>query len=322
MNHIKRIITVTTLVGVLIVGCDQYEYSSPTPGVIQLNFRAKYSQFEASDSAFRKNNFTVTIADVKAVRDDGARANIYQDVKAIIRKPNAYNLLGQKAYDSMEVFGNYPIPPGTYTRLELLMQPAREVFLDGYRRIRVERPPESPDLIVINTPFRIEEGRTTMVVITADLDILLERLAYTYGYRPYKILRLNLNSPNGGEQWEVDSNRTIRWTSTYVDTVSLEFSANDGISWQSIVRNIPAALEVYTWKIPNNITDRARVRIIADTPHGQLRDRSDSPFVIKSVAVKSLENSMFLNELRTTSENVDVTSIVVSAYFISSIRIY
>lgn len=176
-------VSIIVLVG--IVGCDQYEYSSPYPGTVQLNLKAKYTQFDATETAFQTNNFTITITSVKAVRDDGVRANIYQDIKAIGRKPDTHNLLGKSSYDSSEVIGQYPLPPGRYIGLEILMEPSRRVILDGYRFIDVVEPQERQRLVSIKKEFTIEEYRTTVITITIDLDLTLQKLAYEYLYRPY-----------------------------------------------------------------------------------------------------------------------------------------
>jgi hypothetical protein len=171
------------LVGVL--GCEQYEYSSPYPGIIQLNLKAKYTQFDTTVSAFQLNNFSITVTSVKAIRDDGVKANIFEDYKAINRKPAAHNLLGKPAFDSSEVLGQYPLPPGNYVRFEILMEPSPIVALDGYRFISVVEPPELTNLITINKEFTVDEFRTKVITITMDLDSSLQKLAYEYLYNPH-----------------------------------------------------------------------------------------------------------------------------------------
>lgn len=182
-SFVYIIIAVVWLVGIW--GCDQYEYSSPNPGIVQLNLKAKYTQFDTTVSAFSLNNFTITVTNVKVVRDDGAKANIFEDIKAIRRNPATHNLLGKAAHDSSEVIGQYPLPPGNYVKIEILMQPSSLVSLDGYRFISVVKPQGISDLISIAHPFTVEEFRTKVITITVDLDSTLRKLAYDYEYRPY-----------------------------------------------------------------------------------------------------------------------------------------
>jgi len=167
------------------MGCDQYEYTSPNPGIIQLNLKARYTQFDTTSTAFQQNNFSIAVTSVKAVRDDGVRASIYEDIKAIKRNPATHNLLGKSAYDSSEVIGQYPLPPGNYVSLEILIQPSTIVILDGYRFIPVVKEPNARNLISINQRFSIEEYRTTAVTVTVDLDATLQKLAYEYLFSPH-----------------------------------------------------------------------------------------------------------------------------------------
>lgn len=89
---------------------------------------------------------------------------------------------------------------------------------------------------------------------------------------------LTLHSPNGGEYLAAGGTRTISWTAdASVETVSIEFSADDGETWQEIAASVPAASGAYAWTVPALPTDRGRIRVRED---GGGSDMSTAPFAI------------------------------------------
>lgn len=167
-------------------GCSQYEYSSPLPGIIDIRLRTK-----SNEIAFTPlNNFILKVTSVEAVRNDGARAAVYEDTKAIGRTTNIYNVLDLRARDSSLTMGQAYLPPGDYIGINLLIQPGASVILDGYRNIPVDPPDDFSPLLTFRkegggTLFHIEEGITTSIVVTLDLDSTLQKGANKYYFRPY-----------------------------------------------------------------------------------------------------------------------------------------
>ena len=167
-------------------GCSQYEYSSPLPGIVDIRLRTKSNDIEFTPL----NNFILKVTSVEAVRSDGARAPIYEDLKAIGRTTNIYNVLDLRARDSILTMGQGYLPPGDYIGVNLLIQPGSSVILDGYRNIPVVVPLDlSPPLTFRKegggTLFHIEEGRTTSIVVTLDLDATLLKGANVYYFQPH-----------------------------------------------------------------------------------------------------------------------------------------
>jgi len=94
---------------------------------------------------------------------------------------------------------------------------------------------------------------------------------------------LTLNAPNGGETWVIGSQQNILWSSQNVGQLNLEYSIDNGATWIAIANLIPAVAGKYLWTIPNTPTAQARVRI-TDAANSALRDASDAPFNISSLA--------------------------------------
>jgi hypothetical protein len=163
--------------------CGQYDYSSPSPGTIELRLRSYYNNF---DTSFALNNFTLKVTTIEAIRSDGVLANVFQDVKSIGPSADIYNAFGKDAYDSAIVLGRYPMPPADYNGLRLSIEPGPNVILDGYRTISVQTLPAElyTATVELGRHFTIQEAKTTTIVLTVDLDATLQKLAYTFQYVP------------------------------------------------------------------------------------------------------------------------------------------
>ena len=90
---------------------------------------------------------------------------------------------------------------------------------------------------------------------------------------------LTITSPNGSESWVGGSVHSITWTSKgFVDSVKLEYSLNNGESWNTITSSIPNS-GLYSWTVPPAGSWRARVRV-SDIANSVTTDASNSQFAI------------------------------------------
>lgn len=86
--------------------------------------------------------------------------------------------------------------------------------------------------------------------------------------------------PMGGESFDPGSQEFIRWDAYgTTGTFTLEYSTNNGSSWQTIANNVNNASRHYVWTPPSAMTGEALVRIT----NGALSDVSDNPFSIIDV---------------------------------------
>lgn len=88
---------------------------------------------------------------------------------------------------------------------------------------------------------------------------------------------INLTQPKGGEYWQVDKMVNIKWESTISDASTLEYSIDNGATWEEIAQ-VAALQKVYEWVVPNMPSNQCLVRISSDT----LSDTSDAVFEISS----------------------------------------
>jgi len=169
------------------LGC-QTEYASPLPGIVEVRLKTISENIHFDPL----NNFILTVSSVETVRDDNARATVYGDLEAIDRQDTKLNTLDVRARDSTLIIGQTYMPPGHYQGIDLLLEPARQAILDGYRVITVERDPDFDPRLRFRSPFQINEWTTTEIVLEVNLDSTLLKKANTYMFRPfYRISSIN-----------------------------------------------------------------------------------------------------------------------------------
>ncbi|GAB1443680.1 hypothetical protein MASR2M39_25220 [Ignavibacteriales bacterium] len=99
---------------------------------------------------------------------------------------------------------------------------------------------------------------------------------------------LALTSPNGGENWLVGSSHSITWNQTGVANVKLEYTSNNGTSWNQIVGSTSASTGSYSWTIPNSVSNNCKVRVTSTT-NSLISDESNSQFTISVIPVPVVE---------------------------------
>ncbi len=90
-----------------------------------------------------------------------------------------------------------------------------------------------------------------------------------------------VETPNGGEIWQIFTTHQISWESYGINNVKIDYSTNNGTSWQLIVNNYPANSGNYSWFIPNTTSTACRVRI-SDVQNPTTNDISDNTFTISN----------------------------------------
>lgn len=73
---------------------------------------------------------------------------------------------------------------------------------------------------------------------------------------------LKITYPVGGEGFVPGETEVIRWDATgNTGTFTLEYSMNNGASWQLIVGNIAGHLRHFDWQVPNIAESKVRIRV-------------------------------------------------------------
>lgn len=96
---------------------------------------------------------------------------------------------------------------------------------------------------------------------------------------------IQLNTPNGGESWEVGTSQTIRWLAgAGVTNVKIELQRTTGGSWETIEATVPATDKSYPWTVTGPATSTAIVKI-SDTTDPLIFDMSEAVFEITITVV-------------------------------------
>jgi hypothetical protein len=90
--------------------------------------------------------------------------------------------------------------------------------------------------------------------------------------------QIALTSPNGSEEWAPNTSERILWQSSDVSNVNIEYSLNNGTSWETIASNI-SSTGLYTWNIPSIESVQCLIRI-TDSNNAGVSDASDNLFSI------------------------------------------
>jgi Leucine-rich repeat (LRR) protein len=95
-----------------------------------------------------------------------------------------------------------------------------------------------------------------------------------------KSVSITVLAPNGGESWEACSSHDITWAgSGNINNVKVEYSADSGVSWTTIVEST-ANDGVYNWMVPDAQSDACLVKVSRPGSDEEVWDISDTLFSI------------------------------------------
>lgn len=91
---------------------------------------------------------------------------------------------------------------------------------------------------------------------------------------------ITVESPNGGDVWEVGADVQVTWSANYSDGMAnILLSRNNGVSWEILAQEVPVSQGSMTVKASEPISDSCLVKI-EDMGNGVM-DTSDDLFAIK-----------------------------------------
>ena len=88
-----------------------------------------------------------------------------------------------------------------------------------------------------------------------------------------------LTYPKGGESWTIGTIQNILWSSANISNVGIDFSSDNGTSWNSIIASTPATISSYAWTVPNSISSQCKIRI-SDASNSALLSVNASSFSV------------------------------------------
>jgi beta-lactamase superfamily II metal-dependent hydrolase len=94
--------------------------------------------------------------------------------------------------------------------------------------------------------------------------------------------------PAGGEIWSVGSDRYVFWSASDtsgIDSVSLQYSVNNGLSWDIIFPYTHYNPGYYLWNIPDARFRTALIRVVSKDNYGNVGAGISQPFTIRKSPV-------------------------------------
>ena len=72
---------------------------------------------------------------------------------------------------------------------------------------------------------------------------------------------LKLIEPSGGEKWIANTTQIIKWKSSGISKVRIEYSLSNGLDWIVVNNSVDASLGEYSWYVPNVQRSEVLIRI-------------------------------------------------------------
>lgn len=114
-------------------------------------------------------------------------------------------------------------------------------------------------------------------------------------------------TPTGGEIWTTGATKSITWTSSYVDSVKIDYSINNGASWITIVSPLSSLTGTYNWTVPGTVSTNCLVRV-TDITNVQIYDTSNAVFTISLPTLTLLYPNGGANWIAGLTNNITWTS--------------
>jgi len=96
---------------------------------------------------------------------------------------------------------------------------------------------------------------------------------------------IKVNSPNGGESWQIGNKQTITWTSFGITgKVSIQLSRDGGATWDTIIASTNND-GAQAWKVTGPPINQARIKVFSNTLP-DIFDISDVNFIIFAPTIK------------------------------------
>ncbi|MFC1651004.1 leucine-rich repeat domain-containing protein [Candidatus Latescibacterota bacterium] len=128
---------------------------------------------------------------------------------------------------------------------------------------------------------------------------------------------ITITSPKFGDRWTAQSTKEITWEFNGVLNVKIEYSSDNGTTWQSIIASTPAASGSYGWSVPDTEASQCIVRI-TDTANSDISDDSDRFEIIKPELTISHEPLTSAQE----NDTITFTAVISSEDTVESVTLF
>ncbi|NPD46034.1 peptidylprolyl isomerase [Lentimicrobium sp. S6] len=109
------------------------------------------------------------------------------------------------------------------------------------------------------------------------IDVVIDSIRVVTGDRT-----IELTAPVSNGKWNAAGTSIITWNSAFIADVKLEFSSDNGTTWETIEESISANTRAYEWDAPNVTSDACFVRI-SDVAYPDIMSMNEEAFTFASL---------------------------------------
>ncbi len=118
------------------------------------------------------------------------------------------------------------------------------------------------------------------------VDVNIDSIRIVTGERTIELI-----APVSSGKWNAAGTSNITWNSAFIADVKIEFSSDNGASWETIEESISANTRLYEWDAPNVISDECFIKI-SDVANPDIMSMNEEAFTFASLEL--LEPNGFL----------------------------
>lgn len=146
-----------------------------------------------------------------------------------------------------------------------------------------------PDITSTTVLVRISDNSNSSISDVSDKVFRIGEVIYS----------LNVISPNGYQSWGAGSKKNIMFEAKGVANVKIEYSLNNGSTWNSVTNSTPAATGTFNWTLPTAKSDVALIKITG--VENPISDVSDKAFSIVTAKPINANDIVFFADSPTPS---------------------
>jgi PKD repeat protein len=145
---------------------------------------------------------------------------------------------------------------GGTTLLPWVLDPSPSSAAISSNAVRARDSLNNAEQVTINNP---SAGDVTVNVSAFNIPQGTQDYFIVYTFISDQVI---LTHPVGGEQFVPSTTEIIRWDAPEgTGTFNLEYSTDDGSTWQTMASSVNSNLRYYNWNVPNTVTGEAKVRV-------------------------------------------------------------
>lgn len=166
----------------------------------------------------------------------------------------------------------------------------------GWNKLRVNTEASIGSYVWLHIPSFATEGWIIKISSVNDPSIFDQSdTPFTVAIGPKEITVL---SPNGDEEWVAGSRQDIKWESTYIGDLNIDYSLDGGNSWKNIgntqiILCKPSEITdigMWNWLVPDSASTECLIRV-QDMDNDLILDVSDNVFTISSAEPSMAESA-------------------------------